>query len=108
MSGRKYSIRYRFLSIWQIAENEAWFSEMSARGFHLHSIRGFLATFQQGEPAAYIYTIEPREKGLNNAEKLILYEDAGWELVTQVEQLQIFALQLKPKSKQYIQTPAFI
>ena len=90
MSGRKYSIRYRFLSIWQIAENEAWFSEMSARGFHLHSIRGFLATFQQGEPAAYIYTIEPREKGLNNAEKLILYEDAGWELVTQVEQLQIF------------------
>ena len=107
MSGRKYSIRYRFLSIWQIAENEAWFSEMSARGFHLHSIRGFLATFQQGEPAAYIYTIEPREKGLNNAEKLICMRMPAGNLLHSGA-IANFRAPAQAQVKQYIQTPAFI
>lgn len=90
MSNQKFVKRYCFLSIWQIAENEAWFTEMSAQGLHLHSIGSSFATFAQGEPGEYIYTMEPVEKKANHEERLALYEDAGWVLITQVEHLQIF------------------
>ncbi|NLZ92518.1 MAG: DUF2812 domain-containing protein [Firmicutes bacterium] len=90
MSKPKYTKRYRFLRTWQIAENEAWFTAMSAQGLHLHSIGGFFATFLCGEPTEYIYSIEPLDKEVENEEKLAIYEDAGWELVAEMEELQVF------------------
>ena len=77
MSGEKLVKRYRFLSIWQIAENEAWFAEMSKQGFHLHSLGSLFSAFRPGEPAEYIYSIEPLSEDANNEERLTLYADAG-------------------------------
>ena len=72
MSGEKLVKRYRFLSIWQIAENEAWFAEMSKQGFHLHSLGSLFAAVRPGEPAEYIYSIEPLSEEANNEERLTL------------------------------------
>jgi hypothetical protein len=100
MSGEKLVKRYRFLSIWQIAENEAWFAEMSKQGLHLHSLGSHFAAFRPGEPAEYIYSIEPLSEEANNEERLTLYADAGWEFVTQMEQLQVFRAPAQANVKQ--------
>jgi|LFRM01.1.fsa_nt_gb hypothetical protein len=100
MSNEKLVKRYRFLRIWQIAENEAWFAEMSKQGFHLHSLGSLFAAFRPGEPAEYIYSIEPLSEEANNEERLTLYADAGWEFVTQMEQLQVFRAPAQANVKQ--------
>lgn len=47
---------------WRIGEHESWFSDMSAKGWHLHKMGIQFAHFKKGDPKRMEYRIEVTEK----------------------------------------------
>ncbi len=80
-----------WLEEWQLAEQEAWLEGMSAQGWHLVKTNIGRATFQRGEPQAFRYRCDVfKADDWYEEERLSLYQEAGWEHVSNRGLVQIF------------------
>lgn len=80
-----------WLDLWQIAEQEAWLSEMAAKGWELTKMTRMTARFRKAEPQNIIYKTdifkEPISQNLNRLER---YEKEGWKHVASRGHLHFF------------------
>jgi len=88
--------RYRFHpNDYALGENEKFYSDMEAAGWHLVNRGAYLSKFERCEPSAARYRIEVStdsfmgESDLSEAQVMV-YEDCGWEYVTCHGLLHIF------------------
>lgn len=88
--------RYRFHpNDYALGENEKFYSDMEAAGWHLVNRGANLSKFERCEPSAARYRIEVStdsfmgESDLSEAQVMV-YEDCGWEYVTCHGLLHIF------------------
>ncbi|KAB8126629.1 DUF2812 domain-containing protein [Gracilibacillus oryzae] len=63
-----------------IHKEEEWLTEMSKKGLHLKKYRLFNYFFEEDPEQSYVYQIDFRQEATKDY--LQLYEDAGWEHVT--------------------------
>lgn len=76
---------------WRIGEHESWFSDMSAKGLHLHKMGTHFAHFKKGEPKRMEYRIEvTKSKGISD-EQVKMYEESGWDYVTSYQLFHVFS-----------------
>ncbi len=73
----------KFRIFFSIEKEEQWLETMSAQGWHLVSLPGFVYTFQKGTPEKRIYRIDYRT--INKQDQLddylSLFEDSQWTCV---------------------------
>ncbi|MER2038687.1 MAG: DUF2812 domain-containing protein [Solibacillus sp.] len=74
--------KIRIDEFWRIAEQEVWFQEMSAKGFHLKKLGKYLVTFVKGEKSDVYYKIEPSNWMNLSTVQLEKSEQLGFEYVT--------------------------
>ncbi len=81
----KNRVVWKFFGIWQWEEEEAWLNGMSAKGWHLISVKFCRYEFEQGAPGAYQYRLEALEDGnpgsAKTQEYLSFMRDTGAEYV---------------------------
>ncbi len=74
--------------VWQWEEEEAWLNDMSAKGWHLVSVKLWRYEFEQGEPGAYQYRLEALEGSdmgsKKNQEYISFLRDMGAEYIGHV------------------------
>ena len=78
--------KFRWFWAWQDEKEEAWLEEMSAQGWHLvsASIPGNYL-FEKGEPHDFVYRLDFQYQSNQDREAYLqLFQDAGWELVGQM------------------------
>ena len=74
--------KYKLFWAWEDEKEEAWLEEMSNQGYHLQHAAPFSYTFTPGEPRPYAYRLDfQTQTGLEREAYLQLFQDAGWELV---------------------------
>ncbi|MDG5788629.1 DUF2812 domain-containing protein [Evansella sp. AB-P1] len=78
-----------FLDIWNIEDQEAWFSDMASQGWKLHGIGKVTATFEKDVPKEVKYRCDIFEKK-ENKDQIEFYHEAGWEFVDSWENIHIF------------------
>ncbi|MEK4425656.1 DUF2812 domain-containing protein [Solibacillus sp. FSL K6-1523] len=76
---------------WRIGEHESWFSDMSAKGWHLHKMGIQFAHFKKGDPKRMEYRIEVTEKKGMSLEQSEMYEGNGWDYVTSYHYFHVFS-----------------
>ena len=79
-------MRLRPISIYNVPAYQAWLEDQAAKGSFLYDFYGFFARFEEGEPRAVRYRLQPlirREDG-PSLEQRELYEESGWEYVADV------------------------
>jgi hypothetical protein len=64
-----------------IVKEEEWLTEMSRNGLHLQKYKLFTYHFEEDSTKSYTYQIDFRQGAKNDYFQL--YEDAGWEHVTE-------------------------
>ncbi|WP_315115273.1 DUF2812 domain-containing protein [uncultured Clostridium sp.] len=89
----KHRIKKKFLwlDVWNIEEQEAWFSDMASQGWKLISTDGWYAKFEKCEPEKVNYRCDVfklKDGGENNP--IELYKEAGWEYVASRRLVHIF------------------
>lgn len=76
--------KFKFHWAWQDDKLEQWLQEMAKQGLHLQSANVFcIYTFVQGDPADVSYRIDYANVKKHD-DCFTLYQDAGWEHVTDV------------------------
>jgi hypothetical protein len=75
---------------WNIGKNESWFSDMAAKGLHLHSFGKLFVHFSKGEPTKTKYRIDIMYNNPSN-EQLDLYKEFGWNFVANTGIFYIFS-----------------
>jgi hypothetical protein len=63
-----------------IEKEEAWLTEMSKKGLHLKDYKLFTYVFEEDPNRSYVYQTDFRPQATEDYFQL--YEDAGWEYVT--------------------------
>lgn len=81
--------------MYELGENEKFYSDMEARGWRLVKRGGYLSRFERVKPsrARYrveIYTPPFLEQSVLPEEQVAVFEDCGWEYVTDYSWLHIF------------------
>ncbi|QRN86702.1 DUF2812 domain-containing protein [Clostridia bacterium] len=85
--------------IYAVGRNESWFSDMSKKGLHLTKIGGLFVYFEKGEPKDVRYRIEVL-MDKPNQERIDLYEQCGWDLVTRTGKFYIFIAEKSDKIRE--------
>jgi hypothetical protein len=77
---------------WQDDAEEAWLRKMSQQGWRLVKAGLFgIYTFQADQPADYVYRLDYQTPAKKEApDYLQLFQDAGWEHVTQLSNWHYF------------------
>lgn len=76
---------------WRIGEHESWFSDMSAKGLHLHKMGIHFAHFKKGDPKRMEYRIEVTQTKEMSPEQSNLYEANGWGYVASYQFFHVFS-----------------
>ncbi len=83
--------KLRPTDFWRIGEHESWFSDMSAKGLHLHKMGLHFAHFKIGDPKRMEYRIEVTKKKGMPYEQSEMYEEIGWDYVTSYQFFHVFS-----------------
>ncbi len=87
----KKSVRkLRRVEHWKVAEQESWYSEMSAKGLHLKTVGISFDEFVKGEPEAVRYRIVPCDYNLSDKQKQE-YLDKGWKYIDGYGKSNVFS-----------------
>ncbi len=79
------------MDLWQIAEQEAWLSEMAAKGWKLTKMTRMTAHFRKAEPQNIIYKTDIFKEPISqNLKRLERYEKEGWKHVASRGHLHFF------------------
>lgn len=78
--------RFKWFWLWQDDAEEVWLRKCSQQGWHLREARPFgYYTFQAGQPADYVYRLDYQTPAKKEAQNYLqLFQDAGWEPVTEL------------------------
>jgi len=82
MENDKQLRRFKWFWVWQDAEREEWFRQMSLNGWHLSSIGalGLSYSFQKGEAIDFDYRLDFRSVNKQEVSNYLNFiQDAGWE-----------------------------
>lgn len=80
-----------WLDLWQIAEQEAWLSDMAAKGWELTKMNRLTAHFKKAAPQTVTFKTDIFKEPINqNSERLEQYELAGWKYVASRGPLHFF------------------
>ena len=84
MSDSNTVTKFKWIWAWQDNAEEKWLRQMSLSGLHLYSVDfAGVYTFTKGPPHDYVYRLDYRQNTReNDAEYLQLFEDAGWERIS--------------------------
>lgn len=79
------------MDLWQIGEQEAWLSDMAAKGWELTKMTMLTAHFKKAEPQTITYKTDIFKEPISqNYERLEQYEQAGWKYVASRGHLHFF------------------
>jgi len=83
--------KFRWFWAWQDEEEEAWLQEMSNNGWHLSTIElpGWY-TFTHGLPVDTVYRLDYITGKEKNADYFLLFKDAGWDYIGELNGWQYF------------------
>ncbi|WP_442598394.1 DUF2812 domain-containing protein [Neobacillus sp. D3-1R] len=74
---------WKIFFAWQDNKEEEWLQEMTQKGWALKKSR-FVYTFEKIEPSNYVYKLDYKTTSNKDLEEYkAIFEDAGWEHVTQ-------------------------
>ncbi len=80
-----------WLDLWQIAEQEAWLSDMAAKGWELTKMNWLTAHFKKAAPQTVTFKTDIFKEPINqNFERFEQYELAGWKYVASRGPLHFF------------------
>ncbi|WP_404428234.1 DUF2812 domain-containing protein [Sutcliffiella horikoshii] len=80
-----------WLDLWQIAEQEAWLSDMAAKGWELTKMNRLTAHFKKAAPQTVTFKTDIFKEPINqNPNQLERYEQAGWKYVASRGPLHFF------------------
>jgi hypothetical protein len=80
-----------WLDLWQIAEQEAWLSDMAAKGWELTKMTKLTAHFKKASPQTITYKSDIFKEPISQiSERLEQYEQAGWRYVASRGPLHFF------------------
>ncbi len=81
----------RFFGAWQADKEERWLNEMAQQGWLLTDVTSMLYRFRRIEPKNWVYQLDFMElTGDDVLEYQQLFEDAGWEYVTNLTHWHYF------------------
>ncbi len=97
--------------VYELGENEKFYSDMEARGWRLVKRGGYLSRFERVEPsrARYrveIYTPPFLEQSVLPEEQVAVFEDCGWEYVADYGVLHIFRAPEGSSAPEFYDDPA--
>ncbi|MRH43470.1 DUF2812 domain-containing protein [Aquibacillus halophilus] len=96
-----------WLDLWDIEEQEAWFSDMATHGWELIKINKFTATFIKSEPQRIKYRCDVFKLPYSyEDERIEIYRQSGWEHVASRGYLQVFK-QVNKKNTNELHTDPF-
>jgi hypothetical protein len=77
--------KFKWFWPWQDEQEEAWLAAMSEAGWHFGGMAGpAMYSFARGEPTRYVYRLDWQDKSKQQlSDYRQLFQDAGWELVTE-------------------------
>lgn len=79
------------MDLWQIAEQEAWLSDMAAKGWELTKMTKLTAHFKKASPQTITYKSDIFKEPISQiSERLEQYEQAGWRYVASRGPLHFF------------------
>lgn len=79
------------MDLWQVAEQEAWLSDMAASGWELTKMTRLTAHFKKAAPRTITYKTDIFKKPISqNHERLEQYEQAGWKYIASRGPLHFF------------------
>lgn len=79
------------MDLWQVAEQEAWLSDMAAKGWELTKMTRLTAHFKKAAPRTITYKADIFKEPISqNSERLEQYEQAGWIYVASRGHLHFF------------------
>ena len=98
-------------SDYELGENEKFYSDMEAKGWRLVKRYGAFSKFKAVEPAAARYRIEVcspgfLEQAVLSEGQLAVYEECGWEYVTDCGFLYIFRAPAGADAPEFYNDPA--
>lgn len=80
-----------WLDLWQIVEQEAWLSDMAAKGWELTKMNRMTAHFKKVAPQTVTFKTDIFKEPINqNSERLEQYELVGWKYVASRGPLHFF------------------
>ena len=103
---------YRFHpGVYELGENEKFYSDMEARGWRLVKRGGYLSRFERVEPsrARYrveIYTPPFLEQSVLPEEQIAVFADCGWEYVADYGVLHVFRAPEGSDAPEFYDDPA--
>ncbi|WP_342430888.1 DUF2812 domain-containing protein [Neobacillus sp. FSL H8-0543] len=87
----KIKKKFLWLEVWDIKEQEAWFSDEASKGWKLIGIGRLMAKFEKCEPQKVNYRCDVFKLNDQSEDNRIeFYQEAGWEHVASRGFLQIF------------------
>jgi len=90
---------------WQDGHEEAWLRKMSQKGWHLVSVKPFgIYNFKAGEKMDFVYRLDYQAKRKDRIYYLQLFQDAGWEHISEMSGWQYFCKQVEPGESPEIYT----
>ena len=104
--------KYKFHpGMYELGENEKFYSDMEARGWRLKKRGGSLSRFERAEPSRARYRIEVYsppflEHSVLPEEKIAVFADCGWEYVTDCGNLHIFRAPEGSSAPEFYDDPA--
>ena len=86
-------------SLWEVDECEAWFKDMSSKGYHLKSCGNNIFTFEEGNKADYSYRVIFSKEEISE-DVLTEYKARGWDLLLEYRHFRVFVNKLE---KEYME-----
>ncbi|MCA9989732.1 MAG: DUF2812 domain-containing protein [Anaerolineales bacterium] len=83
--------QFHWFWAWDDEKEEAWLRQMSQKGWHFLTVAAPGSyTFEQGEPADYVYRLDYFINRKEMASYLQLFQDAGWDYMGEMGGWQYF------------------
>lgn len=104
--------KYRFHpGMYELGENEKFYSDMEARGWRLTKRGAYLSRFERVEPSAARYRVEVYtppflEQSVLPEEQIAVFADCGWEYVADHGNLHIFRAPEGSDAPEFYDDPA--
>jgi hypothetical protein len=89
--------KLRWFWAWEDEREEAWLRQMSQAGWYCESLQfpGFYL-FRKGEPRDYVYRLDFNSNRKEFSHYLQLFQDAGWQHLTEYGGWQYFRTESRP------------
>jgi hypothetical protein len=88
--------KFKWFWAWQDEKEEAWLRTMSQQGFHLVSVKPFGSySFKLGDKTDYVYRLDYQTNRKDTQNYLKLFQDAGWEHISEMSGWQYFRKQVE-------------